>query len=184
MHTAYQLKKNNIAEYILYMWQIEELIRVYNCDITLIVKSLVAKDNLPESSKTELTEWWDNLIELMKMEGKEKAGHLQFLINMVNDINNLHLMLLLNTSHLTYTRRFQFIEPIIRELEMKLDPKPQNDIELMLIALYNSICFRLKGIEISEGTNEAIKLFADFLALLSNMYKKDQEGKLFNDEPT
>ena len=33
MFTAEQLRKQNIAEYLLYMWQIEDLIRADECDI-------------------------------------------------------------------------------------------------------------------------------------------------------
>ena len=38
MIIASQKKKENIAEYLLYMWQIEDLIRVYKLDIDAIQK--------------------------------------------------------------------------------------------------------------------------------------------------
>ncbi|MDE6294965.1 MAG: DUF4924 family protein, partial [Muribaculaceae bacterium] len=36
MYTASEKKRENIAEYLLYMWQIEDLIRSYNLDMDRI----------------------------------------------------------------------------------------------------------------------------------------------------
>lgn len=182
MFISREKKQNNIAEYILYMWQIEDLIRANKCDINLISKTILSQYQVDDNQKSQLYDWWDNLVEMMKMEQKEESGHLQFNINTVNDLNNLHLRLLKDADHLPYQVRFQFIEPTIRELEVKTNPKPDNDIELILGAIYNTFILKLKGTSISDGTNEAIQLFAQFLATLSQLYKKDQEGSLFADE--
>ena len=42
MYTASAKKKENIAEYLLYMWQIEDIIRAYKLDIDLICANIVA----------------------------------------------------------------------------------------------------------------------------------------------
>ena len=36
MKIAQQLKEKNIAEYLIYMWQIEDLIRANDCDVDRI----------------------------------------------------------------------------------------------------------------------------------------------------
>ena len=42
-----QLKrKENIAEYLLYMWQIEDIIRANKLDIDLIEKNLISQYNI------------------------------------------------------------------------------------------------------------------------------------------
>jgi hypothetical protein len=74
--------------------------------------------------------------------------------------------------------KFQALVPILKELETKTLPKPSNDIELMLSALYNSFLLRLKKMEISRETEQALKEFASFMALLSKYYKDDQNGDL------
>ena len=43
MITASQKKKENIAEYLLYMWHIEDLIRANSLDIDLIRKNIIDK---------------------------------------------------------------------------------------------------------------------------------------------
>jgi hypothetical protein len=182
MFTSREKKKNNIAEYVLYMWQIEDLIRANKCDIGLIIKNIVDHYKVEPEKKTELTEWWDNLVEMMKLERKEESGHLQFIVNTVNDINSLHLRLLRDADHIPYQLRFQYIEPMIAEFEAKTATKTDNSIELILGAIYNYFILKLKGAKISEGTDEAIKAFAAFLALLSQLYNQDVEGTLFKDE--
>lgn len=182
MFTSREKKKNNIAEYVIYMWQVEDLIRANQCDINMINNTIIKQYTVDKAQEPELTEWWDSLVEMMKLEQKEKSGHLQFIINTVNDINNLHLRLLKDPEHISYQVRFQYIEPLIKELETKTNPKPENDIELMLGALYNSFILKLKGTNISDGTNNALQIFAGFLATLSLLYKEDQEGTLFPDE--
>ena len=48
MFISQQLRKTNIAEYVLYMWQVEDIIRAYNCDLTRIKKEYIARFDLDE----------------------------------------------------------------------------------------------------------------------------------------
>ena len=41
MKIAQQLKEKNIAEYLIYMWQIEDLIRANDCDVDRIEENIV-----------------------------------------------------------------------------------------------------------------------------------------------
>ena len=47
MIIAKQKRKENIAEYLLYMWQIEDLIRANNFDMDLIRRTVIAHCNQP-----------------------------------------------------------------------------------------------------------------------------------------
>lgn len=179
MLTAQQKKKENIAEYILYMWHVESIIRANNCDMDLIRRNVLpAYSQADQRLNKDIEEWWDNLCAMLKHENKQAKGHLQVLVNMVNDVNNLHLMLLQSDRFIPYKMRFQSLIPTLKELETKTLPKPSNDIELMLSALYSSFMLRLKKMEISKETEKALKEFASFMALLSKYYKDDQNGDL------
>jgi hypothetical protein len=178
MITSREKKESNIAEYVLYMWQIEDLIRAYNCDMSLIKEHIIKQYDLPAETLGELTEWYENLVELIKSENKEEKGHIQFIVNTVHEINNLHIRLLKSPLHINYHLQFSSVEPIARELEAITEPKPSNDIELMLSAIYNSFLIKLKGDSLSDETSNAIKSFAKFLAVLSVKYREEQEGKL------
>ena len=77
MYIASQKRKENIAEYLLYMWQIEDLIRANGLDIDRIKDGIIDRTALDEGQKKELTEWYESLIDLMRIEEVEKSGHLQ-----------------------------------------------------------------------------------------------------------
>ena len=87
MIIAKEKRQSNIVEYVLYMWQVEDLIRAYQLDIEAIKKNVIPQYNLSGDILTETTEWYDNLIEMMKLEQITKKGHLQVITNIINDIH-------------------------------------------------------------------------------------------------
>lgn len=90
MIIASRKRKENVAEYILYMWQIEDLIRANNCDIELIDKNIIRKFNLPDDQRKEMKEWYESLIDMMRREGVTQSGHLQINKNILNQLVQLH----------------------------------------------------------------------------------------------
>ena len=77
MFVSKQLKESNIAEYLLYMWQVEDMIRANGMDMERISQTLVAPARLDAEREAQLVEWYENLIEMMRMEGVSERGHLQ-----------------------------------------------------------------------------------------------------------
>ena len=53
MIVASKKRKENIAEYLLYMWQIEDLIRANGLDIDKIRTNIIDKFNLDETQRRE-----------------------------------------------------------------------------------------------------------------------------------
>ena len=43
MNIAKQLRNKNIAEYLLYMWQTEDILRANHCDIDQLRKNVIAQ---------------------------------------------------------------------------------------------------------------------------------------------
>ncbi|WP_291855586.1 DUF4924 family protein [Marinilabilia sp.] len=171
-------RHNDIAGYILYMWQIEDLIRASELDPEIIRKNIIEQYEQPEEVKKELEEWYENLMEMMRNEKKEQSGHLQAIINTVNDVNRLHVTLMHSPKEAAYQQQFMKAVPLIKELESKMKPQPSHDIELMLSAMYNAFVLKLQGKEITKGTNEALKVFGQTLSMLSAKYREDQKGEL------
>jgi len=68
MIIASQKKKENIAEYLLYMWQIEDIIRAYGLDIDQIQKHIIDSYDLPEEQKKSMRDWYESLIDMMHSE--------------------------------------------------------------------------------------------------------------------
>ncbi|MFC2121971.1 DUF4924 family protein, partial [Bacteroidota bacterium] len=62
MIIAKEKRYTNIAEYILYMWQIEDIIRAYKFDIDEIEKNIISKYDQPENILKEIRYWYISLI--------------------------------------------------------------------------------------------------------------------------
>ena len=90
MFVAKELRKNSIAEYLLYMWQMEDLIRVYGCSLPVIKREYINKFDFTEEQKEEELDWIGNLIRMMNEEGKREYGHLQINEVLLKDVCDLH----------------------------------------------------------------------------------------------
>ena len=172
MIIAKQNKEENIVEYLLYMWQIEDILRAYKLDIEKLDKVIVSQYQQDENTKKEIREWYDNLIQMMKLEHIEESGHLQININLVNDLNDLHIELLQNPQEIQYNALFFKTLPFLVEFRNKLKAGEEtNDIQLSLHSLYAILLLKLQKKEISKDTEVAVKQISSFLAVLSQKYK-------------
>lgn len=178
MIIAKQKKKENIAEYILYMWQIEDLIRAYNFDIREIQKNIVEKFEQPEPLKKEITNWYAGLIDLMKEEDKTVSGHLQFIQNTINDLNELHLQLIKSPDQLDYIEVYNQAKPGIIELMNRAQGSVNNEIEVCFNGLYGLLMLRLQQKTVSTETANAMTSVSHLVALISKKHKLLEQGKI------
>ncbi len=172
MLIAKQKKEENIAEYVIYMWQLEDLLRANQLDIEKIQNLIINPYQVGDDVKQEMREWYDNLILMMKMEHLEEKGHLQIIRNTVDDINDLHMELLQKPKEVQYNALFFKTLPFLVELRKKVGAgEEMNDIELALQSLYGVLLLRLQKKEITQETLVAIKQISQLLAVLSQKYK-------------
>ena len=177
MLIASQKRKENIAEYLLYMWQVEDLIRANGFNIENIQKSIIDKFDQPAEVKKEMHEWYQNLINRMLGEGVKEKGHIQLNKNILIELNDLHRSLLRSAQETAYGGKFYQILPYLTELRDKSNASgSENDIELCFNALYGYMLLRLQRREISAETAEGIKQISSFIALLSQKYSQDKAG--------
>ena len=182
MYIAKQLREKSIAEYILYMWQIEDLIRAYDCSLQRIRHEYIDKFDYTAEQKEEMLDWYGNLVRMMNQEGKRERGHLQINAIIVKDLMDLHNLLMQSTKFPFYNAAYYKVLPFIVELRNKGD-KEVNEIETCLDALYGVMLLRLKQKEITPDTMTAIKEITTFVGMLADYYQKDKrEGLVFEDE--
>lgn len=182
MYIASKKNKENIAEYLIYMWQIEDIIRANNLDIDKIKENVIDRFDLNEAQKKEMTEWYESLIDMMRRENVEKSGHLQLNKNVIIQLTDLHLALLKDPRFPDYTAEFYKTLPYIVELRAKGGENPDGEIETCFNALYGMLMLRLRGKEISAETQNAITQISRFMALLAKNFHLDREDKLFTEE--
>lgn len=176
MIIATQKRKENIVEYLIYMWQVEDLIRANKLDMSLIDANVISQYS--SDSVDEIRAWWDNLAEMMRLEKVEEKGHLQVNINTLNEINYLHNQLLKEPNEVAYRHIFNATVPFIKEFDEKSGKVLSNDIEVCVTAIYSTFILKLQKKDISENTMEALKVFSRFLAFLAAKYHDEAEGKL------
>lgn len=183
MITASEKKRENIAEYLLYMWQIEDMIRAYGLDLDKIKEGIIDRyQGLDDRKKKEMTEWYESLIDMMRREDVVKSGHIQLNKNVIIALDDLHRRLLTDSRFADYAAEYYRTLPLIVEIRAKAGENKADEIETCFNALYGILMLRLKGEEISPETQQAVKQISRFLATLSKYYKKDYNNELFNDE--
>ena len=69
MFIANELRKTNIAEYLLYMWQVEDTIRAFDCSISRIRREYIDRFDYTDEQKEDEADWFGNLIRMMNQEG-------------------------------------------------------------------------------------------------------------------
>ncbi|NDV77618.1 DUF4924 family protein [Dysgonomonas sp. 511] len=171
MLIAQQLKEENIGEYLLYMWQIEDMIRAYKFDIDAIDKNLISKFVQPEETIKEIREWYMHLIDMMMRENIQEKGHLQINKNVIITLTDLHQNLLRSANETEYSQTYYKTLPFIVELRSKSPEKDVPEIETCFSALYGYLLMKLQNKEISGETQAAISQISSFLRLLSAKYK-------------
>ena len=178
MYISQQLKQKNIAEYLLYMWQIEDLIRANGFDMERIRKTVIDPYSLSDEQKTEMARWYEDLIQMMHDEGVMEKGHLQINRNIIIWLTDLHLRLLRSPKFPYYSAAYYKALPFIVELRAKGADREEPELETCFEAMYGILLLKLQKKEVSEATRKAIKTIGDLLAMLAGYYIKEKEGEL------
>ena len=183
MFIAKELRKKSIAEYLLYMWQIEDIIRAMGCSLPLIRKAYINKfTDYTDEQKEDEIDWFGNLVRMMNEEGKRDQGHLNINDIVVRDLVDFHQRLLQSNRFPIYNAEYYKVLPFIVELRGKGD-KNISEIETCLDALYGIMMLRMQKKEISPETEHAIKEISTFIGMLSDYYLKNEtEGLDFGEE--
>lgn len=201
MLVAKELRKKSIAEYLLYMWQIEDIIRAYQCSLTKIRREYIDKFDYTDVQKDEEEDWFGDLIRMMNQEGCRESGHLQINKVVMQSLNELHAQLLASSKFPFYSAEYYRVLPFIVELRGKTkqvadrmarknEPNLKeiaanlghSEIETCFDLLYGVMMLRLQKKEISHETEVALKEITTLIGMLSDYYLKDKtEGLQFED---
>ncbi len=142
-------KKDNIAEYILYLWQMEDYLRAF-----------------PQNA--EATEELHELNEMMHREGIMEVGHLALANNALNELIDLHAQLL--DEDAMYRAAVIRLQPSLNVLKAKTDRPTMPDIEACLVLLYQIMLLRLQKRPISPETASVQQQATKLLQFLSKTY--------------
>jgi len=170
MIIARELRKTNIAEYILYMWQVEDLLRACSFDPEKIEQQLVRRYNTDEVVGKEIADWYNNLAVMMEKEHVLEKGHLQVLVNLVNDLDEFHHKMLQVQTDQEYVRLNRRNREAITEIMQKTAMDTNNEVEACLNGLYGFMMLKMKSSEVSPQTHQTVENLAHQIGHLSARY--------------
>ena len=152
-------KKDNIAEYILYLWQLEDYLRAF-----------------PEAAENN-----DELADILRMMHSDDVmdgGHIQLAQIALKELEMLSDDIL--TQEATYRAAMIRITPALNMLKARTDRPTMSNIEACLVLLYQIMMLRLQKREISAETQEVQQQATSILQYLSKTYYK--QGELDDDD--
>lgn len=147
-------KKDNIAEYILYLWQIEDYLRAF-------------------PAQADATPELHDICEMMHREGVAESGHIQLAKNALAEMEELHL--LMADKEATYRAAVLQLTPALALFKAKTDRPAMSDVEACLTLLYQIMLLHLQHRPVSGETEAVQKQATSLLQYLSRTYRDNKD---------
>lgn len=185
MYIAQNKRKENIAEYILYLWQLEDLLRALQFSPEAIYSQLVQPRDIEPAKQQELLVWYMDIVNLLREEGKEDKGHLEHTMHLISDLQNLHEQLMSLPLGEDYRNLYARLVPelsSLREVVGKSDilsKEDVGDIELCFRSLYAAMLYRIKGDDAKgRAIDDVLDVISPLIAELASVFKKIERGEV------
>ena len=178
MLIALQKRRENIAEYILYLWQVEDLLRAMQFSPEAIYSTLVARiEGADEQQKENIFNWYMQIVELLRKEGKEAQGHIDHTLHIVNDLHNLHLQLMKLPVGEHYRATYARLAAELPRLRTIMDNDDMSDTELCFRALYAAMLYRIKGSG-ERAIEDTLAVISPAIGELAAIHGKVERGEI------
>lgn len=174
---AEEKRRQNIAEYLLFVWQMEDLLRGLDFDMKRLVDEILASID-DEDELGENIGWFQKMINSMKSSRLQVSGHLPETYEILNELQLLQHTLLTVIGDASFKKYHAAAKPVIEEFRLKAEQIPRGDIETALTAVYGILTLKLAGKEISAETKEAVSTLTAYLAQLARSYHAMKRGQL------
>lgn len=176
-HIAKAKKKENIIEYLLFMWQMEDLLRGVKFDIEALQHEILAGIS-DEKSREESLNWFKVLAEEMKSDDVMVSGHHRETYELLNELQMLQQTLMTVLGDEKFKASYGAAKPLLDEFRQKTERIPRGDIEIALTAIYGMLTLKLAGKTVSPETRAAVEVFSKYLRHLASAYRDMKAGTL------
>jgi hypothetical protein len=168
---AERKKSQNIGEYLVYMYQMEDLIRSYQGNMEEIEQYVISHYPVPDEEKESIKTWFAGLADSMKQQELMQKGHLQELQELVQQLLELHYQLLKTDAN--YVATFHLVKPhLLEAVEAAQMEDLGNEIQICLNGVYGLLLCRLLGKKVSDRQLEAAEAFGNVLSHLNLSYQQ------------
>ena len=171
---AAQKRAENIVEYVLYVWQMEDLLRgaSFNPDA---LRGFLTAGIEPDQVEMEMR-WLAELGGRMKRQNVMEKGHVREVEEVLAELVYLHRTLLGVIKDEGYTKSYKQCEPAILDLMERSMGAARNEVEACLTGVYGLLMLRLKKQSITEATSKTLQQIAGLMGQLALHYKSMRQG--------
>ena len=169
-------KDEQVVEYILWMWQAEDLIRAFEFN-PVKIDEFVNSQIDDEKQSAFLRDWYHSLLRKMKRQKLERKGHLSELQNIMLELIYLHNTLLQVLKDSKYIELHKIALPHLESFKSKSNSKLQ-DVDACIQAMYGMLLLNMQKKEISDATQESMETFKNLLQYLGSQYYNMRTGSL------
>ncbi len=162
-------KKENIAEYVIHLYQTESLLRAYEMDVEELAKNVV--DILPstDEEKLALRKWYQGLAVAMKEEGILDQGHLKIAQDVVEELDVLYARL--EKEDEAFQSVLEAAAPHITEYMNLSNGSIKSRSQVCLNGVFGLLLARMNGKQVDEEILESLNHFGNVLSYLSYHYR-------------
>ena len=166
-------KRENIAEYIVHMYQTEDLITTFNFNLDEIYEYVIRHMSKEESELKSLLLWYADVIDQMRKEnlpvqGKRLAATQAY----VKQLGNLHEQLLDNDEE--YSLIYGEAENDIQNQVKLSQGQVKDPIQACLNAVYGKLVINLNGKSLPPEHEKMVGQFGRVLAYLAKQYHRSK----------
>lgn len=174
---AQHKKKENISEYLLFLWQMEDLLRGMEFNPERLEEEVLYSIE-DEQERVRTKKWLTEMSETMKRDGLRISGHHHETYEVLNEMTMLENTLVSVLRNAPFIKAYEAAKPYLREFREKGEKLPKSDIETALTALYGVLTLRLAKKEVYEETSEAINHITAYVRELTKAYHLMKAGRL------
>ena len=144
------LQNENVAEYLLYIFQIEALIRTLDLDINRLETELLAPA-FPDPTQLQYQlSWYNEIVLEMRQRGLQKEGHLDQVEEILLELIYLHNTLLTILNDEKYKGLCDHATEALQAFKTKSNMANRHDIEALLHAMFMKLQLKMKLTSISS----------------------------------
>ncbi len=172
MQIAEKKKQNNIAEYIIHMYQTEDLIRVYEFDMELIKQYVIKHIPQDEVSKEETIAWYADILKSMQDQKVVEKGHLAETQKVVAKLETMKDDLIKTDGE--FKKIYLKAKAGIDDMMNMSEGKVESEVQVCFNAIYGLLIARINGREVPADLQPTLDHFGNVLSYLSYKYKQDE----------
>jgi uncharacterized protein DUF4924 len=168
-------KRESIAEYIIYMYQTEDLVLSYKLNLDDILEYVIQHMSQNKAMIKEQLLWYADIIEQMKNEDiintRKHLSSTQEYVDLLSFLHESHLM-----NDKSYVKVYSKAEKDIKHYIALSEKTIENTVQICLNGLYGMLLLKLNGKKVTAEQQQTLTNFGAVLEYLSEVYKKEYKA--------